>query len=85
VISKREVVTSGMVITGTLFLNTKPFCVLFDSSATHSFISTQSALQLDIELVKVERNYRIKLPNDFIIECPILYKHVLISIGVLGI
>jgi len=44
VISKKEAATSGMVVTGTLFLNSKPFCVLFDSGATHSFISTRSAM-----------------------------------------
>jgi len=31
--------------------------------------------------VKVEVNYRIKLPNNYKVECPILYKEVLISIG----
>jgi len=40
VMSKKAATTSGMVVTGTLFLNSKPFCVLFDSGATHSFIST---------------------------------------------
>jgi len=36
---KKEVTLSGMVVTRTLFLNLKPFCVLFDS-AIHLFIST---------------------------------------------
>ena len=49
--------------------------------ALDSFISTQFALQLDLEHVKVETNCRIKLPNDFIVDCFILYKHVPISIG----
>ena len=40
VISKKEAATSGTLLTGTLFLNSKPFCVLFDSGATYSFIST---------------------------------------------
>jgi len=37
IMSKKEAATFGMVITGTLFLNSKPFCVIFDSGATHSF------------------------------------------------
>jgi len=40
VMSKKEAATSGMVVTGTLFSNSKPFCILFSSSATYSFIST---------------------------------------------
>jgi len=35
VMSKKEAATSGMVVTGTLLLNTKPFYVLFYSGATH--------------------------------------------------
>ena len=31
--------------------------------------------------MKVEANYRIKLPSDFVIECPILCKHIPITIG----
>jgi len=44
VMSKKKAATSSIVVTGILFLNLKPFCVLFDSGATHSFISTQSAM-----------------------------------------
>jgi len=79
--SKKEAATSGTVVTGTLFLNSKPFCVLFDSGATHLFISTQSAMQLNLENRRMEANYRIKLPNDFVIECPIAYKLVPITIS----
>ena len=70
--SKKEAATSTTVVTGTLILNSKPFCALFDSGNTHSFISIQAALQLNIERMKVEANYRIKLPNDNIVKCPIL-------------
>ena len=79
--STKEAGTSSRVVTGTLFLNWKPFCVLIDSGATHSVISTKSALQLVLEYAKAEPNYRIKLPNDCIVHCPILYKHVPICIG----
>jgi len=79
--SKKEVATSSMVVTGTLFFNSKPFCVLFDSGATHSFISIGSAMQLNIEDMRMETNYRIKLPNDCVIECPNSYKLVPITIS----
>jgi len=46
---------------------------------THSFISTQSISQLDLEHVKVETNFRIKLLNDSKVYCPIFNKYVLIS------
>jgi len=58
-----------------------PFCILFDSGATHSFISTQFTLQLDLEHIKVKTNYTLRLPNDSIVDYPILYKHVTISIS----
>jgi len=54
---------------------------VYDSGATHSFIPTRSAMQLNLENTKVEANYRIKLPNDFVVECPISYKLVPIIIG----
>jgi len=79
--SKKQVATSATVITRTLFLNPKSFYVLFDLGATHSFISTQSGMQLNLENIKVETNYRIKLPNDSIIECPISNKLIPITIG----
>ena len=62
--SKKEAAIFSIIVTGKLFLNSMPFCVLFDLGATHSFISTQSAIQLNLEHVKVETHYRIKLPND---------------------
>ena len=40
IMSKKEALNSGTVVTGTLFLNSMPFPVLFDSGVTHSFIST---------------------------------------------
>jgi len=58
---KKEAATSGTIVTGTLFLNSMPFCVLFDLGVTHSFISIQSALQIELKHAKIEANYRIKL------------------------
>jgi len=65
--SKKEAANFGMVVTSTPFLNSKPFYVPFDLGFIHSFISAQSALLLDLKHVKVETNYRIKLPNHSIL------------------
>jgi len=35
IMSKKEAIISGTVVTGTLFLNSKPFYILFDSVVTH--------------------------------------------------
>jgi len=67
--SKKEAATSSTVVMRTLLLNSKPFFVLFDSGATHSFISTRSTMHLNLEDRRMENNYRIKLPNDSVIEC----------------
>ena len=79
--SKKEAVTFGIVVTSALFLNLMPFYVLFDLGATHSFISIWFALQLDLQHTKIEATCRIKLPNDSIVDCLILYKYVLIFLG----
>ena len=81
VMNKKEVATFSTVVTGTLLLNSKPFCILFDSGATYSFISTRFAMQLNLDGRRTETNYRIKLRNDSVIECPISYKLVPITIG----
>jgi len=38
-------------------------------------------MQLNLEHKRTETNYRIKLPNDSVIECPISYKLIPIIIG----
>jgi len=38
-------------------------------------------MQLNLEDKRTETNYRIKLPNDSVIECPISYKFAPITIG----
>ena len=80
-ISKKETATSSTVVTGTLFWNSLSFCVLFDSIATHSFVSTWIALYLKLDHAKIEVNYRSKLCNNSVIDYPLLYKHVPISLG----
>ena len=48
-LSKREAATFGTVATRTLFSISKPFFVLVDSVASHSFTSTWYAIQLNLE------------------------------------
>jgi len=47
--SKKEATVSGTIVTRTLFLNSESFCVLFESAATHSFISTRAVLELNLK------------------------------------
>jgi len=82
VLSKKEAATSGTVVSGTLFLISKPFYVLMDPITTHSFIFTRCAMQLNLENKETETNYRIKLPNDSRVECIISYKLVSIANGI---
>jgi len=79
--SKKEVLNFGVVVIGTLFLNSKPFSVLFDSGAMQSCISTRAALLLNLEGNKREVNYNIGIPNRHITKCSTLYKDVPIMIG----
>jgi len=79
--SKNESSNSSTVVTGTLFLNSMPFFVLFDSGATNSFISTRAALLLNVEDNKEGVNYKIGLLNGHVIKCSTLYKGVPIMIG----
>jgi len=85
IMSRKEASNSCTVVTGTLFLNSKPFSVLFDSGATHSFISTKAALLLNLEGTKEEVDYQIGLPSGQVIKCSMFYKDVPIMIGEKGI
>jgi len=44
IMRKKEASIFGIVVTRTLFLNSKPVCVLFDSDAMHCFMHTRTAL-----------------------------------------
>ena len=48
VLNPRDSQTSNVVVTGTLTIYSKQAVVLFDSGATHSFVSPSFALCLDI-------------------------------------
>ena len=55
--SKKETATSDAVVTEILFLNSNSFYALFDSTTTHSFMSTRSIMRLNLKNMKVEINY----------------------------
>jgi len=67
-INKKEATISSTIVTKTLFLNSKLFCILFDSGATHSFISIRATLQLNLEKDKELASCRISWPNGQMIE-----------------
>jgi len=77
---KKEALNSGIGVIRTLLLNSKPFSVLFDLGARHSFISTRAALLLNLDGNKQEANYRISLPNGHVTKCSTLYRDVPIMI-----
>jgi len=78
--TRKEASNFGIVVTGTLFLNSKPFFNLFNLDVVHSFISTRTTLQLNLEGNKEDVDYRISLPNGHVTECLVLYKNVPIVI-----
>ena len=81
IMSKKKASNSTTVVTRTLFLSSKLFSVLFDSGATHSFISTQATLLLNLEDNKEEVDYKISLPYGHVTKCSTLYRDVPIMTG----
>ena len=65
----------------TLFLISKPFCLVVDLVATHSFVSTRYVMQLNLNNKEIKTNYRISLPNDSRVSCPTSYKLIPVTIG----
>ncbi|KAL6497197.1 hypothetical protein OROGR_029126 [Orobanche gracilis] len=67
------------MIAGTLEINSQPVCVLFDTGASHSFLSTSCLDRLHLDIVNNCEPYMIGLPNGRKIvgnhevqDCPIL-------------
>ena len=80
-INKKEAHADGTVVTGTLFVNSKPFYVLFDSGAIHSFISVQATSQSCLDSHKLIVKYQINLPNWQIVERSTIYKDIPITLS----
>jgi predicted aspartyl protease len=53
-------------MTGTFSINHQPVIVLFDSGATHSFISAKCGTKIGLDIHPTNRAYRITTPGGII-------------------
>jgi predicted aspartyl protease len=51
------------VLAGTFFLNERPIIILFDSGASHDFISSTCAKKVMLSMVAMEAPYVISTPR----------------------
>jgi hypothetical protein len=51
------------IMTGTFSINHQPVIILFDSGATHSFISTNCGIKLGLDISPTNGAYRITTPS----------------------
>jgi predicted aspartyl protease len=58
-----EIATGEEVLAGTFFLNEHPVIILFDSGASHDFISSTCAKKAMLSMVAVETPYVISTPG----------------------
>jgi hypothetical protein len=58
-----EEIPTGEVLAGTFFLNEHPVIILFDSGASHDFISSTCAKKVMLSTVTVEALYVISTPG----------------------
>jgi hypothetical protein len=59
----KEIPTGEEVLAGTFFLNEHPVIILFDSGASHNFMSTTCAKKVKLSLVASESPYVISTPE----------------------
>jgi hypothetical protein len=81
VLSKQEADNTGTVITGTLSLQCVPVHVLFDSGASHSFISSSMARKLQLEPNPTPDAFAIGLPTGEVIRCPTMHRECPLVVG----
>ena len=67
-------------MTGTFSINHKPTVILFDSGATHSFISDKCGARVGLESSQATAQYMITTPGGKIVSNQIL-RHVPIQLG----
>jgi predicted aspartyl protease len=58
-----EIPMGEEVLTGTFFLNEHPIIILFDSGASHDFISSNCAKKLMLSMMATEAPYVISTPG----------------------
>ena len=75
VINKKQAEDSGIVVNGTLTFNSTSFVVLFNSKATHSFISSKSASRIEMESHKHPIDLDIGMPTGEIAKCNTKYQN----------
>ncbi|XP_074304823.1 uncharacterized protein LOC141639644 [Silene latifolia] len=68
------------VVTGTFLMNSKPTFVLFDSGATHSFVSREHARTMDLEIFDLIMD-SVTIPSGESVSCSRVYRSVPIKIG----
>jgi hypothetical protein len=56
-------IPTGEVLAGTFFLNECPIIILFDSRASHDFISSTCAKKAMLSMVATEAPYVISTPK----------------------
>jgi hypothetical protein len=59
-----EIPTREKVLAGTFFLNEHPIIILFDSRASHDFMSSTCAKEPKLSLVALGAPYVISIPRD---------------------
>ncbi|WVZ76224.1 hypothetical protein U9M48_024213, partial [Paspalum notatum var. saurae] len=76
-----EQIPAGVpVLAGTFMINGRPTVVLFDSGATHTFISKAYAQKHDIKMHKLRENYHITAPGSPI-DTSLGVRHLKLEIG----
>ncbi|XP_074267064.1 uncharacterized protein LOC141590366 [Silene latifolia] len=68
------------VVTGTFLVNSEPTFILFDSGATHSFISSEHVRTLNLKGYD-KINGLVDIPSGDSIPCSRVYRDVLVKIG----
>ncbi|XP_042481876.1 uncharacterized protein LOC122062355 [Macadamia integrifolia] len=78
-LSAEEAETTPGVVTGTILVSIVPTFVLFDSGASHSFVSSHFAMRMGIELKKLAHKLMICTPTGFIVDLEDVYEPCVIQ------
>ncbi|XP_057248359.1 uncharacterized protein LOC130590296 [Beta vulgaris subsp. vulgaris] len=78
---REEAEADDTVITGTFPVHSIPGCVLFDSGASHSFISTAFSRTLNAKPCPKFSAMSVSIPNGESISCDVMYRNCPILIG----